>query len=623
LIVGLKKNQEANKLLQLISNESGSFNGVNYGTAWNCLSTMKKHHARINNDPRFKKFIADTAKAITQDIAGERVDVRNHANIIHAVAKLRPQRSYPNSFSNNDYADSITSITSAMLAKGEWIMETGDQQNVANMCWAFATLGIQASSLSSLFAIVDKRGEWLMEKGDPQLVANTCWAFAKLNIKAPSLFDAVDSKGQWLVENAKPQEVANMCWAFATLGVQAPTLLGAADKRGQWLVNEGTSQAVANTSWAFAVLGVQAPSLFEAVENNRKWLAYANSQEIANTSWAFATLGVHAFSFFADVDKRGPALVANGTPHNIANTCWAFAKLGIRGSTLFNAVDKRGQWLTENGTSQAVATTCWAFATFGIRGSVLFDAVDIKGQWLMGDCKSQDFANMCWAFATLGVEARGLIEAVNERGQWLVKNGNPQEVTTMCWAAVIAGELGEGELIRTCWKAAMQIPPHTLSVQALTQLHEIELCVQIEGSEELRSSLDEMPREMRAAVDEAVGEIANLSSRRQSEVSALLTEMGFAHENEVSPFPSDNGNNYDQQQTFMAIDIACRNKMIAIEFNGPSHYNTDNGQPNGKTAMKKRLLEKMGWRHHGIHWGEFKDLKTKNEKVEYLRGMLG
>ena len=101
----------------------------------------------------------------------------------------------------------------------------------------------------------------------------------------------------------------------------------------------------------------------------------------------------------------------------------------------------------------------------------------------------------------------------------------------------------------------------------------------------MKTSLLSIQLELREAVDKAVASINTTSSRSQSEVSSMLTESGFQHEEEVSPF--DEGGD----ARFMAIDMACRDRMVAIEFNGPFHYNID-GRSNGKTMMKERLLEK-------------------------------
>jgi hypothetical protein len=529
VIIGLKVKKDANKLLQLISNKFALFNGVNYGTAWNSLGAMKKHHARIKQDPRFIKFIADTAKRLKVDVAGELINVQSHANIIHAVAKLGVS------------AVDADGIISAMQAKGEWIVEKGNSQAIANVCWSFATLNVKAPSL---FTAVDENGEYFVEKGNSQDLANMCWSLATLNIKAPSFFDAVAINGEWLVKNGEPKHVTNTCWSFATLGIQAPTFFDAVDNNGEWLAENGNPQDVAVTCWAFATLGAQAPSLFDAVSKRAQWL------------------------------------VENGTPQDMSITWWAFAKLGTNAPSLFDAADKRGQWLVENGSPQAVS-------------------------------------NVCWAFATLGAQAPSLFDAVDEKAEWLIKEGNAQAITNTCWAAVTLGMLGRNDnLIRECWNAAMVIPPETLTVEDFRQLHEVELCVQIEGCEDLKSSLLSMPPDLEEAVDKAVAESKQRSSQRQAEVSSVLFNIGFDHEVEVSPF-EEGGN-----APYMAIDMACRVRMLAIEFNGPSHYNSD-GQPNGKTMMKKRLLEKLGWELVEIHFGEWDDLEGKEEKMAYLKGMIG
>jgi hypothetical protein len=419
VITDLKKEQDAAKLLKLISDEVDRFNGVNYGNAWSSLASMKKHHGGIRSDPRFRRFIADTAKRITDDRAGELLSVQSHANIMHSIAKLGVS------------ALDVHSITSGMISKGEWLVKNGNSQDVANTCWAFATLGVHA----------------------------------------PSLFAAVDKNGRWLVETGTQQAVANTCWAFATLGVQAPSLFAAVDKNGWWLVETGTQQAVANTCWAFASLGVQAPSFFAAVDKN---------------------------------------------------------------------------------------------------------------------------------------------------GRWLVENAKPQHVANTCWAAVVLGLLGRNNnLVRECWNAAMAIPLNSLSSAALLQLHEIYLCIQIEGGEELKSSLLSMPLDLREAIDKADAESLNGFSPSQSAVvSTILTRIGFNHEVEVSPF-SNNGCNAQ----FMDIDIFLRDRMIVIQFNGPFHYNSD-GLPNGKTMLKKRLLEKRGWQLHTINWRKWADLKSEAGRVDFLKRIV-
>ena len=83
--------------------------------------------------------------------------------------------------------------------------------------------------------------------------------------------------------------------------------------------------------------------------------------------------------------------------------------------------------------------------------------------------------------------------------------------------------------------------------------------------------------------------VDNEVSRSSKEVSQLLNEIGFHHQCEVSPDSSISGG-------MLAIDFACPERMIAIEFDGPWHYLKAVGSgkltctENGATKAKRRLF---------------------------------
>jgi len=76
---------------------------------------------------------------------------------------------------------------------------------------------------------------------------------------------------------------------------------------------------------------------------------------------------------------------------------------------------------------------------------------------------------------------------------------------------------------------------------------------------------------------------------------ALLAEAGFEHEREVQFLD-------DGYKDFMAIDYVCRERKIAVEFDGPAHYLTElkegakrnHGRENRRTKAKRRLMRQMG-----------------------------
>ena len=93
-------------------------------------------------------------------------------------------------------------------------------------------------------------------------------------------------------------------------------------------------------------------------------------------------------------------------------------------------------------------------------------------------------------------------------------------------------------------------------------------------------------------------------SRSSKEVSQLLHEIGFHHECEVSPDGSISGG-------MLAIDFACPERMIAIEFDGPSHFLKAVGSgkltctENGATKAKCRYLEQLGWTVINIDYRDY------------------
>jgi hypothetical protein len=96
----------------------------------------------------------------------------------------------------------------------------------------------------------------------------------------------------------------------------------------------------------------------------------------------------------------------------------------------------------------------------------------------------------------------------------------------------------------------------------------------------------------------------------------LKNEVGFDHENEVSPFP-DSSNS-----VFMAIDMASREEKVAIEFDGPSHFvrKLDGSfRHNGRTLAKTRLLKALGWTVIRIPWFVWAEAKESGGHVEFLR----
>jgi len=113
----------------------------------------------------------------------------------------------------------------------------------------------------------------------------------------------------------------------------------------------------------------------------------------------------------------------------------------------------------------------------------------------------------------------------------------------------------------------------------------------------------------------------NSTSRSAKEVSKLLTEMGFDHECQVSPDNSISGG-------ILAIDFACKEGMVAIEYDGEPCFlkalrtGEVTTTRNGRTKAKRRLLEQLGWTVINLDYRDYMEACRKSNQKQWLQKEL-
>ena len=436
----------------------------------------------------------------------------------------------------------------------------------------------------NLFAEIERRSKWLLEEGVPQTVSSMAWSCAALGVEAPKLFFEIELRSGWLVQEGMPQAVANTAWACATLGFEAPNLLAEIEHRSKWLVEEGNRQNVANTAWACATLGVDAPKLFAEIERRSEWLVEeGNPQNVANTAWACATLGVEAPNLFAQIESQSEWLVKRAIPQEVANTAWACATLGFEAPGLFAEIECQSKRLVEEGKPQAVANTALACATLGFAAPKLFSELDRQTDSFIAQSHPQEISNTCYAIAVLG------------------KSKNFESLLAKLWGGVIElFALGEDFID-----------------EAMVQLAQTQIFAEVDGIKLLQ-----IPEPMAERMELALNCIEdNEVSRSSREVSQLLLKIGFHHDCEVSPDGLTSSG-------MLAIDFACSERMIAVEFDGPLHYLKAVGTgmltstENGATKAKRRYLEQIGWNVINIDYRDYAQAQRASIGKQWLQELL-
>jgi hypothetical protein len=103
-----------------------------------------------------------------------------------------------------------------------------------------------------LFKAIDDNASYLVERGNEQDIFNMAWAFAELGVDCPALFEAINDKSSYIVEQGSSrQAIANTALAFAQLGYRR-ALSSLMDS----LAESGNVQAIVNLCYSFAILDV-------------------------------------------------------------------------------------------------------------------------------------------------------------------------------------------------------------------------------------------------------------------------------------------------------------------------------------------------------------------------------
>ena len=144
-----------------------------------------------------------------------------------------------------------------------------------------------------------------------------------------------------------------------------------------------------------------------------------------------------------------------------------------------------------------------------------------------------------------------------------------------------------------------------LPVEQLTQICYIQACASVYGIESASP-----PSDLRRQLEQVY--YRTRSSDFENEVSNILLHIGLSHQREFSPFESFPG--------LLSIDIACPDRMIAIECDGPSHYlsyvcGAEKNQENGPTKAKRRLLQELDWKVINSSWMEASQHETSKEWI--------
>jgi len=202
----------------------------------------------------------------------------------------------------------------------------------------------------------------------------------------------------------------------------------------------------------------------------------------------------------------------------------------------------------------------------------------------------------------------------------LIKDGNEQIISNTCYAIAILGmSKKHNTLLKQLWSTAIFLTDldNVFDASIFVQLAQTQLFAEADGV-----VLPSPSEKIMERINQASGNRdENEQSRSSKEISLLLKEIGFKHNVEVAPHASVSGG-------MLAIDFACPDRSIAIEFDGPSHYlkalRTDNftSIENGPTKAKRKYLQQLGWIVINLDYRDYTKVKQDGNAMQWIRRKL-
>ena len=392
-------------------------------------------------------------------------------------------------------------------------------------------------------------------------MSNTLWAAATLGTPLPSFFAILDhpKSASSFVDNADPREIAQCLWAATKLGASTPNLLRAVDGCSDWFVESSPLQSIASVALAFA-----GQKKHEGGEKQGR-------------------------EFFAAVEKSAARIAASGNPFAVGNVASALATLEYDAPLFASA-------LSSNASS--LLSQC------GEREAPVFVSMALR-MYAVTNRDAEGFLDLL----------RGDLLRTGATAEMFERTADGRTLGLTLWSLAILGVKENEELVRELWRVTLEKSERDRGFleadEALNMLRQVEVFAAAERVELGGPMGEDLKKRMNASISRLPPNATSGASRR---VSALLTDMGFEHEEEAVVLTGAG-----EAGMFLAVDMANFRKKIAVEFDGPSHFLTPLssgeervGRETGPTVSKRKLLQGLGWKVMNYNYLENRRLTDKN-----------
>ena len=387
-----------------------------------------------------------------------------------------------------------------------------------------------------------------------------------------------------LLETFEVQNLSNFVWACAVLKYSPRhDLLSLAMDSMEAKVDEFYPQALTNTLWAVAVMkhprakhlaALLAPQILTHLPEPDQELQQVESvkggifstQTVSNALWTLASMGVHPGYELLD---RLAIFITKGAEtfkaQELSNSVWAYgqfahhpgeAALCAFEQSLRERLERREEFAT-----QALSNSCIGLSLFG------------------------------------GSESGGLCRLFNEANPSLFRlsEGNSQDISNITWS-IAAGGAFESKLYKAAVRELFRRDAKDFQHEGLKMLYHARL---------MQHDFDPDRKLVDVVFPDYVSELGHrawLEQNKKTQVSTfqervIETVRKLGYEPTMEQMTEDG---------LMSIDICIREKHIAIECDGPSHFYTNLTETtNHKTMLRNKALALRGWKVVAVPYYEW------------------
>lgn len=438
----------------------------------------------------------------------------------------------------------------------------------------------------------------------------------------------------------KSRQLANTARALALKRGSRPRSLAAtarvvleriAAEAGEWERPEEMAMA----SWAAArfaeedavarrALGVLATRAAAAVD------AKKHPKEAATVAWALARAYVEEEREAAREYLASLASMRGAAPRDVSTLAWACAKLGAvdwrlgeearRGLEV--ALAQASPTFFESAATRDVSQLAAALATASYDSPDLFARIHKHVEGLR-HLELGDASAILWASAVLDrpptIEVfRALLGPASSRG-------TPREVSLLAWSAAVLAHAGPAYASLAARALEEADVDRLRAPDDLRRLHQALLALRVElddrAFEAVERAVDPLTRAAARkswAVDD--DERHRASSARHRAVADTLRALKTQHK-VVSRIRDEHGDLYVD----MLVKLPQRMALVALEFDGPSHFcSNDPRRPLGHTLLKRRLLAARGFHVVSVPYFDWDAIPfwSTMERQRYLQRKL-